>query len=78
MFRFLKRWIDERRRADAAAERLIAQQGPEARAIVNRICRDQDRDPEYRRFHYVVRRRIEKKLGIPPRIDTATRYLERD
>jgi hypothetical protein len=75
MFRFVKRWFDERRRAEAAAERMIAQHGREARAIVNRICRDQSRDPAYRRFHCLVRRRIEKKLGIPPRVDTATRYL---
>ena len=78
MFRFVKRWIDERRRAEAAAERMIAQHGREAWAIANRVRRDQSRDPEYRRFHSLVRRRIERKLGIPPRVDTATRYLERD
>ena len=75
MFRFVKQWFDERHLAEAAAERLVAQHGREAWAIVNRICRDQTRDPEFRRFHYLVRRRIEKKLGIPSHVDTATRYL---
>ena len=73
----MKRWFDERRRVDAAVERQIAQHGREAWVIVNRICRDPERDPEYRRFHYLVRHRIEKKLGIQPRLDTATRYVDR-
>jgi hypothetical protein len=78
MFGFVKRWLDERRRADLAADRLIAEHGRDAWAIVDNICRDQNRDPDDRSFHYLVRARIEKKLGIPPRVDTATRYLERD
>ena len=60
------------------ADALIARHGREAWPIVYGIYRAPERDSEDRRFYYVVRDIIERRLGIPPRVDTATRYLERD
>jgi hypothetical protein len=77
MFAFLKRQAETKRRANLRAEALIARHGPEAWSIVYGICRDPERDSEDRRFYYVVREIIERRLGIPPSVDTATRYLER-
>lgn len=77
MFEFLKRRAETKRRANIRAEALIARHGREAWPIVYGICRDPKRDSEDRRFYYLVRDIIERRLGIPPRVDTATRYLQR-
>jgi hypothetical protein len=77
MFAFLKRRAETRRRVDIRAEALIARHGTEAWSIVYGICRDPERNPEDRAFYYRVRDIIERRLGVPPRVDTATRYLER-
>jgi hypothetical protein len=77
MFEFLKRRAETKRRANIRAEALIARHGREAWPVVYGICRDPGRNVEDRRFYYLVRTIIERRLGIPPRVDTATRYLER-
>lgn len=78
MFGFLKRRAELKRRAHIRAEALLARHGEEAWQIVYGICRDQDHDLEDRLFYYRVRDIIEQRLGMSPRVDTATRYLERD
>lgn len=77
MFEFLQRRTETERRANIRAEARISRHGREAWSVVYGICRDQERPGEDRRFYYRVREIIERRLGIPPRVDTATRYLER-
>jgi hypothetical protein len=77
MFEFFRNRAAQRRRANIRAEALIARHGREAWPIVYGICRDHQLPDEDRRFYYLVRTIIERRLAIPPRIDTATRYLER-
>ncbi len=78
MFEALRRRRDLFHRANIRAEALISRLGEEAWPIVYEMCRDQERSDQDRAFYYRVRRIIEKRLGIPPRIDTATRYLDDD
>jgi hypothetical protein len=56
----------------------MSRHGRGAWPIVYGICRDPERDEEDRRFYYLVRSIIERRLDIPPRVDTATRYLQHD
>jgi hypothetical protein len=76
VFGFVKRRLELRRRAEAEAEQLIAAHGDAAWSVVYGRCRDHALPEEERAFAYKVRRIIEKRLGTPPRVDTATRYLE--
>jgi hypothetical protein len=78
MFTFLKRRAEIKRRANIRADALIARHGRQAWSVVYGICRDAERDADDRRFYYLVRTIIEHRLDIPPRVDTATRYLERN
>jgi hypothetical protein len=78
MFEALRQRAALKRRAHIRAEALIARHGEEAWPIVYEICRDQGRSEEDRAFYYRVRSIIERRLGIPPRVDTATRYLQDD
>jgi len=78
VFDFLKRRLALRRRVEIRAQALIDRHGNEAWSLVYSKSRDHSLNDEDRRFYYLVRDRIERKLGIPPRVDTATRYLERD
>jgi DNA-binding SARP family transcriptional activator len=78
MLAFLRRRFAFRRRVEAKAERLIAEYGEDAWSAAYEICTDLNRSEEVRRFYSQVRYQIERKLGIPPRVDTATRYLEQD
>lgn len=73
MFGFLKRRAETKRRAHIRAEALLARHGAEAWQIVYGICRDQERYVEDRVFYYRVCDIIERRLGMPPRVDTATR-----
>jgi hypothetical protein len=78
MFEFLRNQAEPRRRANIRAQALIAEHGRDAWSVVYRLCRDPERDEEDRRFYYLVRSIIERRLDIPPRVDTATRYLQHD
>jgi hypothetical protein len=78
MLGFLRRRAEYKRRVEQRADELIAAHGEDAWSIIYGKCRDLDQDEDSRAFHYRVRRVIERRLNIPPRVDTATRYLEPD
>lgn len=78
MFGFFRRRAEYKSRVEQRADELIAAHGDNAWGIIYGLCRDREQDEDSRAFYYRVRRVIERKLNIPPRVDTATRYLEPD
>lgn len=75
MLRWLKRRREKARQAAAEADRLLAAQGDGAWDTIYQRCRSPEVDEAERAFSYRVRRIIERRLKMPPRLDTATRYL---
>lgn len=76
MIRIFGRWRAKRLAVRELADEIIANSGKDAYQlirlrIVERVMNKQDVSFECR-----VKREIEKRLGIEPRVDTATRYLE--
>lgn len=76
MLQWLRRRRQFRERAEARADALIARHGENARSVAYSQSREPVQTEDDRALAYAVRRIIEKRLGIRPRVDTATRYLE--
>jgi hypothetical protein len=76
MFSFFREWTKVRREAEREADGLISKYGQDAWSVIYGKSRDRTFDDGKRRFHYRVRRIVERRLGIPPHVDTGTRYLD--
>ena len=77
MFGWFRRRREFRQQAEAKAARLIEALGKDdAWETAYRDSRDMTISDEKRQLNLAVRRAIERRLGIPPHQDTATRYLE--
>jgi hypothetical protein len=75
MIAALRRRAELKRMAHAQAEALLAEHGADAWQIAYERSRDVGRSDEERALEYRVREVIERRLGMSPRVDTATRYL---
>jgi hypothetical protein len=76
MFGWFRRRREYRDRVSDKASRLIEALGDDAWPTIYRESRDLDLPEDERLFHLAVRREVEKRLGIEPRVDVATRYTD--
>lgn len=76
MFGWFRRRREYRNRVKNKASRLIEALGDDAWPTIYRESRDLGLSEEERLFHLAVRREVEKRLGIEPRTDVATRYTD--
>jgi hypothetical protein len=71
---WFRRRREYRERVEAKASRLIETLGDDAWPTIYAESRDMSATDEERLFAMSVRRAIERRLGMAPREDTATRY----
>jgi endonuclease YncB( thermonuclease family) len=76
MFGWVRRRREYRNRVRDKASRMIQALGEDAWPTVFRDSRDMELPDEERLFHLAVRREVEKRLGIEPHVDVATRYTD--
>lgn len=77
MLGWFRRRRERRALTESEADRLLSVHGKEAWGVIYNRSRDRTRSDRDREEAYRVRRVIEKRLGLPARVDTATRFLER-
>ncbi|HZP21437.1 MAG TPA: hypothetical protein VFB16_14675 [Bauldia sp.] len=78
MFGRLRQRRELRQLIQEAANAWIAHYGDQAWDVAYSRSRDMDLLDEERALAYRLRAEIERRFGIKPRADTATRYLEPD
>jgi hypothetical protein len=76
MFGWFRRRREYRDRVNDKASRLIEALGDDAWPTIYRESRDLELPEAERLFHLAVRREVDKRLGIEPRTDVATRYTD--
>ena len=76
LWTWFKNYRAEKRTIQNIADDLIAKHGVDVHNKISELSRHPDLTNEERSRVYKIRAIIEKRLGVKPRADTATRYGE--